>query len=120
MLLEISKMEQRYEAVLGVVRDGRTVQEVADAFGATRQSVHNWLRRYEQGGMPALDDAGCTAMPVAERSPRQPSGRSSGRHSAQYHLSFASPAPAGAGSTPTTGESPPLAAGHGPWDEWHG
>ena len=42
MLLEISKMEQRYEAVLGVVRNGRTVQEVADAFGVTRQSVSNW------------------------------------------------------------------------------
>jgi DNA-binding NarL/FixJ family response regulator len=41
VLLAISKMEQRYEAVLGVVRDGRTVQEVADAFGVTRRSVHN-------------------------------------------------------------------------------
>ena len=57
MLSEISKMEQRYEAVLGVVRDGRTVQEVADAFGVTRQSLHNWLRRFEQGGLGSLDDA---------------------------------------------------------------
>ena len=56
MLLEISKMEQRYEAVLGVIRDGHSVQEVADAFGVTRQSVHNWLRRYEQGGLGALDE----------------------------------------------------------------
>jgi transposase InsO family protein len=56
VLLEISKMEQRYEAVLGVIRDGRTVQEVADAFGVTRQSVHNWLRRYEDGGLAALDE----------------------------------------------------------------
>ena len=56
MLLEISKMEQRYEAVLGVIRDGRSVQEVADAFGVSRQSVHNWLCRYERGGLAALDD----------------------------------------------------------------
>jgi transposase len=54
VLLEISKMEQRYEAVWGVVQDGRTVQEVADAFGVTRQSVSNSLRRYEEGGLEAL------------------------------------------------------------------
>ena len=34
MLLEITKMEQRYEAVLGVLRDGFSVSEVAEAFGS--------------------------------------------------------------------------------------
>jgi len=45
MLVELSKMEQRYDAVLGVIRDGLTVTEVAEAFGVSRQSVHAWLRR---------------------------------------------------------------------------
>lgn len=56
MLLEITKMEQRYEAVLGVLRDGLTVREVAEAFGVSRQAVHKWLRRYEAGGLDALRD----------------------------------------------------------------
>jgi transposase InsO family protein len=56
VLVELSKMEQRYDAVLGVIRDGCTVQEVADAFGVSRQSVYSWLARYEEGGLQALAD----------------------------------------------------------------
>ncbi|MGB7052562.1 MAG: helix-turn-helix domain-containing protein [Acidimicrobiales bacterium] len=56
MLVELSKMEQRHDAVLAVVRDGQTVQEVADTFGVTRQSVSHWLRRYEEDGLEALAD----------------------------------------------------------------
>ena len=33
MLVELSKMEQRYDAVLGVIRDGYSVAEVAQAYG---------------------------------------------------------------------------------------
>jgi transposase InsO family protein len=47
-------MEQRYDAVLAVVRDGLSVGEVAVAFGVSRQSVYRWMRRYEQGGLEAL------------------------------------------------------------------
>src|SRR5665213_3559391 len=54
VLLETTKMEQRYEAVLGVLRDGLTVKAVADAFGVSRQTLHSWLRRYEAGGLEAL------------------------------------------------------------------
>ncbi len=50
MLWESSKMEQRYDAVLGVIRDGFTVTEVATKFGVSRQAVHAWLKRYEEGG----------------------------------------------------------------------
>ena len=56
MLVELSKMEQRYDAVLGVIRDGYSVREVAEAYGVSRQSVHAWLARYEKGGLPALAD----------------------------------------------------------------
>ena len=54
MLWESSKMEQRYDAVLGVIRDGFTVTEVATKFGVSRQAVHTWLKRYEAGGLEAL------------------------------------------------------------------
>ena len=54
MLVELTKMEQRYDAVLAVVRDGLTVGEVAAAFGVTRQSIYRWMQRYEEGGLEAL------------------------------------------------------------------
>ncbi|MEO9180938.1 MAG: helix-turn-helix domain-containing protein, partial [Acidimicrobiales bacterium] len=56
MLWESSKMEQRYDAVLGVIRDGFTVTEVAQKFGVSRQSVHAWMKRYEAGGLEALNE----------------------------------------------------------------
>ena len=49
-------MEQRYQAVLEVQVDGLRVSEVADKFGVSRQTVHDWLRRYEAGGLNALGD----------------------------------------------------------------
>jgi len=56
VLVELSKMEQRYQAVLAVQVDGLSVVEVADKFGVSRQTVHSWLRRYEAGGLEALAD----------------------------------------------------------------
>jgi hypothetical protein len=56
VLVELSVMEQRYQAVLAVVQDGWRVVEVARRLGVSRQSVHNWIARYEQGGLPALAD----------------------------------------------------------------
>ena len=50
VLVERSVMEQRFEAVMAVVRDGLPVVEVAAKFGVSRQSVHSWIRRYEQVG----------------------------------------------------------------------
>ena len=54
MLVEISKMEQRYDAVLAVIRDGLAVTEAAVTFGVSRQSIYRWMQRYEAGGLPAL------------------------------------------------------------------
>lgn len=56
MLVELSVMEQRYQAVLAVVQDGWKVVEVAERLGVSRQSIHNWIARYEQGGLAALAD----------------------------------------------------------------
>jgi transposase len=54
MVKEISVMEQRYQAVLAVIADGRGVGEVAAQFGVSRRSVHSWLRRYEDHGLEGL------------------------------------------------------------------
>jgi len=56
MLVELSVVEQRYQAVMAVVQDGWKVSEVADRLGVSRQSVHTWIARYEQGGLAALAD----------------------------------------------------------------
>lgn len=56
MLVELSVMEQRYQAVMAVVQDGWKVTEVAARLGVARQSVHNWIARYEEGGLAALAD----------------------------------------------------------------
>jgi transposase InsO family protein len=56
VLVELSVMEQRYQAVLAVVQDGWKVVEVAERLGVSRQSVHAWIVRYEQGGLTALAD----------------------------------------------------------------
>jgi transposase InsO family protein len=56
MLREFSVSEQRYQAVLAVIAEGRTVSEVAVQWGVSRQSVHSWLVRYEAEGLAGLSD----------------------------------------------------------------
>ena len=56
MLVELTVAEQRFNAVMQVLRDGLTVIEVADRYGVSRQAVHSWLRRYRTGGLDALAD----------------------------------------------------------------
>ena len=71
MLVELSVMEQRYQAVSLVIHDGESVVEVARRFNVSRQTVHAWLARYERGGLAALADRshrpkGCAhQMPAA-------------------------------------------------------
>jgi transposase-like protein len=71
VLVERSKMEQRYDAVLGVLRDGFSVTEVARKFNVSRQSVHAWLARVRavvQGGEPST----CTSTRASSRSGTDP------------------------------------------------
>lgn len=49
MLVELNVVEQRYRAVLEVL-DGASVTDVALRFGVVRQTVHEWLSRYANGG----------------------------------------------------------------------
>jgi transposase InsO family protein len=53
---ELSVAEQRYQAVLAVISDGETVTDVAARFGVRRQTVHDWLAKYEAGGLESLGD----------------------------------------------------------------
>jgi transposase InsO family protein len=56
VLVELNVVEQRYRAVLDVL-EGASVVEVARRNGVTRQTVHEWLRRYAgEGGLGALAD----------------------------------------------------------------
>jgi transposase len=56
MLRELSKVKQRCDAVLAVIRDGMRVSEVAEKFGVHRGTVHAWLVRYEAEGLEGLRD----------------------------------------------------------------
>jgi transposase InsO family protein len=56
VLLELTVAEQRFNAVMEVIRDGLTVIEVAERYGVSRQTVHGWLGRYRSGGLDALAD----------------------------------------------------------------
>jgi transposase len=56
VLLELTVAEQRFNAVMEVLRDGLTVIEVAGRYGVSRQTVHGWLGRYRTGGLEALAD----------------------------------------------------------------
>ena len=42
--------------VLEVLPEEAPVGEVAARYGVTRQSVHNWARRYLEGGLEGLAD----------------------------------------------------------------
>jgi transposase InsO family protein len=56
LLVDLSVMEQRYQAVQAVKQDGWKVTEVARRLGVSRQTVHNWIARYDQGGLSSLTD----------------------------------------------------------------
>jgi transposase InsO family protein len=51
VLVELGVVEQRYRAVLEVLEEGASVTEVARRHGVARQTVHEWLARYAQGGL---------------------------------------------------------------------
>ncbi|WP_405911116.1 IS481 family transposase [Streptomyces sp. NBC_00828] len=51
----MSVVEQRYHAVMEVAA-GVPVTQVAARYGVSRQSVHAWVRKYEQLGLPGLAD----------------------------------------------------------------
>ena len=53
MLVELSMVEQRYDAVRDVF-DGATVKDTAVRYGVDRRTLHRWLVRYATEGLGAL------------------------------------------------------------------
>ena len=88
MLLELTVAEQRFNAVMEVLRDGLTVIEVAERYGVSRQTVHSWLRRYRTGGLDALADR--------SHRPRQLPAPDAGRGRGPPVRAAPPPSPAGA------------------------
>jgi transposase-like protein len=66
VIVELSVVEQRYQAVLEVLHDGATVTDVARRHGVARQTVHEWLRRYGSAGLAGLVDG--SARPLVSLS----------------------------------------------------
>jgi transposase InsO family protein len=64
-------MEQRYDAVVAVIRDGLAVSEVAAKLGVSRQSLYRWMARYETGGIEALADRSHRPKTVPHQMPAE-------------------------------------------------
>lgn len=69
MLKEISKVEQRYDAVVAVIRDGMSVSEVAEKFAVSRQSLYRWMARYEAEGIEGLAERSHRPLRVPHQMP---------------------------------------------------
>ena len=54
MLVELSMVEQRYQAVREVLDTGATITDVASRYGVDRRTLHRWLTRYASGVLEAL------------------------------------------------------------------
>ncbi len=80
MLVELSMVEQRYDAVREVL-DGATVTDVAIRYGVDRRTLHRWLVRYGNDGLGALADEQLQTGPLS--APDGTRGRGSHRPDAK-------------------------------------
>lgn len=71
MLVELGLLEQRYQAVTEVLRDGASVVDVARRYNVTRQTVHNWIARYNAGGIAALADRSARPRSCPHQTPAE-------------------------------------------------
>ena len=56
MLIELSMVEQRYQAVREVLDTGAAITQIAANYGVDRRTLHRWITRYANGGLEALAD----------------------------------------------------------------
>ncbi|MDQ4045574.1 MAG: helix-turn-helix domain-containing protein, partial [Chloroflexota bacterium] len=71
MLVELGLLEQRYQAVSEVLRDGASVVDAARRYNVTRQTVHNWIVRYNAGGIAALADRSAKPRSCPHQTPAE-------------------------------------------------
>ena len=64
--------EQRYEAVLAVIGDGRTVTEVAASWEVSRQTLHTWLATAASARVSRSDPSGTAAQRARQLTPGLP------------------------------------------------
>lgn len=53
---ETCPMDERVQFIREYQRQQRTFRELCLAYGISRQNAYKWVRRFEQGGLPALVD----------------------------------------------------------------
>jgi transposase-like protein len=54
VLVELSMVEQCYQAVREVIDSGESITAVAARYGVDRRTLHRWLTKYANGGLAAL------------------------------------------------------------------
>ena len=96
VLVELGLVEQRYSAVCEVLRDGATVTDVAKRYGVARQTVHVWLRRYADEGMPGLVDGSSKPLSCPHQmTPETEAAIDAGKLDASQTIDEAAPVAAG-------------------------
>ena len=75
VIVELSVVEQRYQAVLEVLNNGATVTDVARRYGVARQTVHEWLRRYASQDLAGLVDGSARPLSCPHQMPAEVEAR---------------------------------------------
>jgi transposase len=55
--------EIHYQAVQAIRKEKRTVKDVALFYGVSRQSIHSWLNKFDNGGKQALKSGKAKGSP---------------------------------------------------------
>ena len=58
----------RYQAVV-LAKQGRSAPEIAQHLGCSRRAVQTWVAKYNQGGLPALQERPHTGRPASRAGP---------------------------------------------------
>ena len=71
-MMELSVGEQRYNAVMAVVSEGRIVTEVARDREVSGQTIHAGLAHYEREGMEGMGDRSHRSTRCPRQMPSKP------------------------------------------------